>query len=418
MGQIVLGQNAKNDIAIYDYDVLFLGGLFPNGYENELLKNSKRNVQNAANNLQWSLVRGLDMNLKNPVKILNSVYVGSFPFLYRKPFIDSYGFSHINGAEDKNVGFLNIPLLKHWSRQRKLKKYIRNWTENSSNKKRLAVAYAATPVMVKSLSYIKSLDSSIATCLVVPDLPEHMNVGSKNEIYKKVKDIATPMLYDEMSKCDSFVYLTEAMAEKAAPGKPYVVVEGIATTKHPKKKYGKVSDKTTFLYTGGINSDYGVIELVEAFTRIDDPNIRLQLCGGGADVDNVKDYCKQDNRIEYLGLLPYEQILDLQVKADFLINPRRDSGEFTKYSFPSKIIEYLASGTPTISYILSGFPKEYKKYLLVIDIQKGIGEAIIDASQLSRNEIELIGHGGASFVRDEKSEERQVAKILKMIDHR
>ena len=54
--------------------------------------------------------------------------------------------------------------------------------------------------MVKSLSYIKSLDSSIATCLVVPDLPEHMNVGSKNEIYKKVKDIATPMLYDEMSK--------------------------------------------------------------------------------------------------------------------------------------------------------------------------------------------------------------------------
>ena len=64
MGQIVLGQNAKNDIAIYDYEVLFLGGLFPNGYENELLKNSKRNVQNAANNLQWSLVRGLDMNLK------------------------------------------------------------------------------------------------------------------------------------------------------------------------------------------------------------------------------------------------------------------------------------------------------------------------------------------------------------------
>lgn len=408
----------KNNKIMHDYDVLFLSGLFPNGHENEILKNSKKNVQNAANNLQWSLVKGLDVNLKGSLTLLNSIYIGSFPFLYKKPFIRSYRFSHMTGAEDINAGFLNVPLLKHLSRRIGLRKYLHNWIVCPTDRKRLVIAYAATPVMVKSLNYVKELDKSVATCLIVPDLPEYMNIGNKNRLYKRVKDLAIPSLYKEMSNIDSFVYLTEAMSKRVAPKKPYVVVEGIATAAHPPKIYNKnkLSGITTFLYTGGINEDYGVTELVKVFSQIDNTNIRLQICGDGIAVGDVMEYCRIDNRIDYLGLLPHSQVLDLQVKADFLINPRRNLGEFTKYSFPSKTLEYLASGTPTISYMLDGFPEEYRKYLLVVEGPCGLKGAIENALKLPCKSVELIGVTGASFVLDEKSSEVQTAKILKMIN--
>ena len=38
------------------------------------------------------------------------------------------------------------------------------------------------------------------------------------------------------------------------------------------------------------------------------------------------------------------------------VNPRQNNEEFTKYSFPSKTMEYLASGVPVVAYKLDGIP--------------------------------------------------------------
>ena len=63
-------------------------------------------------------------------------------------------------------------------------------------------------------------------------------------------------------------------------------------------------------------------------------------------------------RIEFLGMLPRTDVLELQSKATILVNPRQPVGDFTKYSFPSKTIEYMASGTPLLMYKLPGIPEE------------------------------------------------------------
>ena len=34
-------------------DICFLGGIYPKEYEEEVIKNSKTGIANAANNLQW-----------------------------------------------------------------------------------------------------------------------------------------------------------------------------------------------------------------------------------------------------------------------------------------------------------------------------------------------------------------------------
>mgnify|MGYP003303651866 CR=1 FL=1 len=44
----------------------------------------------------------------------------------------------------------------------------------------------------------------------------------------------------------------------------------------------------------------------------------------------------------FTGKIDRSQVLALQRSATVLVNPRRNNEEYTKYSFPSKTMEYLA----------------------------------------------------------------------------
>ena len=45
------------------------------------------------------------------------------------------------------------------------------------------------------------------------------------------------------------------------------------------------------------------------------------------------------------------------------MNPRSADAEYTKYSFPSKTIEYLATGVPVVMNRLPGIPEEYEYFV-------------------------------------------------------
>lgn len=68
-----------------------------------------------------------------------------------------------------------------------------------------------------------------------------------------------------------------------------------------------------------------------------------------------------------MGFLAKSDISLLQVKCDVLVNPRSNNDEFTKYSFPSKTMEYLLSGSKVVMYPLSGIPQEYFEFITVVE---------------------------------------------------
>ena len=53
--------------------------------------------------------------------------------------------------------------------------------------------------------------------------------------------------------------------------------------------------------------------------------------------------------------------------ADLLVNLRDSRIEYTKLSFPSKMFDYMASGTPVLTTKLDGIPIEYYDYVFSID---------------------------------------------------
>lgn len=402
---------------VCDLDIAFLGGLFSGDLENEVYEKSKGYVQTAANALQWNIVEGLDQNCKKPVKILNSLYIGSYPGHYKTPFIKTYPFSHIDSAKDINVGFINLFLVKHFSRYLSLKPYIKNWALDKSGDKVL-IGYALSLEFIMGLNYAKRINPKVKTIIIIPDLLEYMNTSDKvSLIYRILKNAESHNILKKLNKIDGFVILTKYMKEALGIGNNYVVMEGIATDiPYIDIREEKDNKIKKILYTGTLNKKYGILNLVEAFKMIPSGDYRLILCGSGDSEEKIKEESLKDSRIIFKGLVHRDEVLKLQREATVLVNPRLNNEEYTKYSFPSKLLEYLSSGTPVIAYKLDGIPDEYDDFIYYIE-----GDSIIHLKDriveiCEKDSKELLGFGERSriFTVTDKNKRAQTRKIIEL----
>jgi len=402
----------------FDLDMVFLGGLFPKATESEIISNSIGQIDNAANNLQWNLIKGFDANLKLPVKIINSLYIGSYPKKYKKPIINSYEFSHTDNSLDINVGFVNIVGLKHLSRFASLKPILSKWAITKSSKTKVIFAYALTSIFVELLCYVKKVNPEVVTVIIVPDLPKYMDTSNKSRILGCFfKSLSMNHINRKIANIDVFVLLTKYMIEGLGLwDKETVVMEGVAS--QPSKISGGnailYSDNINIVYTGTMNARYGILSLIDAFRKIKDKKYRLILCGAGDSVSLVEDAARSDNRITYMGQLKRDDIINIQDSATLLVNPRQNNEEFTKYSFPSKIMEYLSSGKPVIAYKLDGMPDEYDNFIHYVEGNsiESLKNKLIEVAE-QPNEIRCaFGETARNWILKEKNSITQTARII------
>jgi len=393
---------------------IFIGGLYPNEILDEIKENTKH-LDFAANTLQWALLNGFEAN-SYPVKVITLPTLRDFPQYYKKTYFKSSSFSHIKGNEDLCLGFVTIPVIKHVSKYLNLYKSLNNLLKDKDNVH--LIIYGIHSPYLKAVEKIKQRNDKIKTCLIVPDLPEYMS-DSKNIIYRLLKSIDKKIILKSFQYIDSFVLLSQYMAERLPIGdKPWMVMEGIYNTNDnitnvPKEPY------KTILYTGNLAKRYGILDLLEAFTKINSPDFRLWLCGNGDGLEKIQEIQKRDSRIEYFGILPRNEVLKLQKRATLLVNPRHSYEEYTKYSFPSKTMEYMASGTPTLMSKLPCLPKEYEPYIYFFDDEsiEGMKNKIIEICEKSQEELSEFGQKAAEFIHTQKNEIAQTKKIIEFISN-
>ena len=392
--------------------VMCLMGLYPSEYLQEIEANSKAGIQIAANKLQWAIVDGLEEN-NIDVTIINSLYIGSYPNRYKKIMIPTFSFEHKDNANDINVGFCNLTGFKWLSRYYSVKKEVKKWAKQNNDEKYLLI-YALTTPFVNIAKYIKKKFKNIKVCIVVPDLPEYMNVKAmkSNLIYRVLKNIEIKMIKNCIKKVDSYVLLTDAMKSWFDNDINYTVVEGVAVNSID--DYNCTKNKT-ILYAGGIKEEYGIIDLIKAFIAVDNKEWELDIYGDGADLIKAKELAKNHTNIVFKGMVSNSVVVEEQKKASLLINPRKNH-EFTKYSFPSKVLEYMSSGTPMLGYKLDGIPKEYSDYYYVIeDVENGLEIALKNAMSLTDEERKNYGYKAKKFVEDNKNAKSQCAKIVDLL---
>ena len=347
---------------------LLLCGYFEKDQEDRIRSRQDAPLDYSANNVQERLICGLKS--QTSVSVLSAPFVGSFPKESNAVFFDKLD----SNSDVQYVSFNNIWGLRNYSRAFSLKKAIKELIKNGNQVNYIMVYSVHTPFLEAAV-YAKHKNSNVKICLIVPDLPEYINLNKDvSGLYRVAKKYDTSRFYKLCNDVDSYLFFAPEMKKMFdVTGKKVMVSEGFLDDDvfevNEEKRFAVHGENELkyIVYTGTTNEKFGVKDLIDAFMGMEGENYRLVICGGGDADEYVRRCATSDKRIMALGQVSPSESRMWQLKADVLVNPRPNDEDFTKYSFPSKNLEYLASGAPVVAYLLDGMPQEYSEYMFCIE---------------------------------------------------
>ena len=398
--------------------ILFLGTLFRTDKASELMGKRRIGIQNQVNQFQWNLIDGFDSHIDFPVSVISSYPVGTFPNQYKQLLFKRKRWEHAIGAEDYTTFTINLPFIKQISRIISTYYLTTKWMRKTKNdERRVIVVYSYYLPYLISLNLI---NKNVPIIQIVTDLPGYDRFSGNGRIKTYLYSVSDRLSYIMMKRTNAFVLLTEQMVDVLRiENKPYIVMEGIINSSEVEFSVDipEPHSSKKILYAGTLSYSFGIKELIKAFSMIEDDKVELHICGEGEAKDYIISRGQQDNRIKYHGFLKRDDVEELIRDATILINPRPNNEEFTKYSFPSKTMEYLLSGKPVIMYKLDGIPDEYDKFLFYVEGNepKDLAKTIEFVLNLKNQELHSKGKAAVEFIRTKKNNSIQTNRILEMI---
>lgn len=217
---------------------------------------------------------------------------------------------------------------------------------------------------------------------------------------------------------DKYVFLTEQMNTYLNKKKrPYIVMEGVCPPQDAALEVTREENDITkrVFYAGGRPSKDGVDLLVSAFKQIHGDYL-LDIYGPMPGIKKGKD--EEDERITYYGTVSNEEIVRGEFASTLLVNPRPIDEEYTKYSFPSKLMEYMNTGTALVTTRLPGIPKEYYDYVYTFDevSVEAYKDTLTKILVTDPRELKQKGFSAREYVRKNKNSIVQTARIIKLLE--
>ena len=388
-------------------NIIYVSSLCSKQKFNELNLNSKKPLNQAAQKYHRLLSEGFAMNNGIKVNTVTSMPVtrSSIDKFYIKSSTEN-----VNNVNYNYLPIINLPIIKN------LLIFLSSFIKTSI----FCIKNKDSIVICDILNVSVSIGALISAKLlrkknvgIVTDLP---NLLAKNN-----KKLSVKINNKIMNSFSSYVFLTEEMKNVVeCKNKRYIVIEGHVDSTMidiPNKLENKY-DKKVCLYAGGIQKIYGIKYLTEAFIEANIDNSELHIYGSGDFEDELVEICKKHNSIKYFGVKENDYVVKDQLKATLLINPRPTNEEYTKYSFPSKNMEYMVSGTPVLTTKLPGMPKEYEDYIYLIEDEsiEGISKILKQILQKTNQELHQMGFNAKQFVLKEKNNILQAKRIINMIN--
>jgi glycosyltransferase involved in cell wall biosynthesis len=231
-------------------------------------------------------------------------------------------------------------------------------------------------------------------------LADHTTYREQQGFMKKILSI----LYEkEYVKFRKVVALSENIGITFKSKTDMKVIHGGIRLKDYENFHKPSADsKIIVMYAGLLSKVTGVDKLLKAISMIKQENIEIWISGKGEMESQVVEMSQKDKRVKFLGYLPINEYLLVLSKCNILVNPRNMDLEQNNNNFPSKVLDYLATGRIIVSSKFSGY-EEFINHIIfynnsstelasailnVIENYSGYSEKYFDKNRLLAKEFD------------------------------
>ena len=378
--------------------VLYVSALCSKKIELDIVASKPNSIGLQIQKYHRLLVKGFVLNGREVVALSYNQATGLIPELPKKEEEDSIIYNYIQTRKHRKANYLYVLVSS----------FLKTSIFLLKNKNSYIVCDVLNLTITMG-SLIAALIFRRKIIGIVTDLPEYVIENTKGR----------RICWWLIARCKAYVFLTENMTERInTKGRKYIVLEGHVDKEIEHKQTDAISkwQGKNCLDAGGLHKRYGIEKMVKAFQLAAIDNAVFHIYGDGDYAEELKKI--EDKSIKCHGIVTNEEVVIAEKKATLLINPRPTGEEFTKFSFPSKNMEYMASGTPVLTTKLPGMPKEYKQYVYLFDDEsiEGMARTLSSVLSLPDETLDAKGRCAQHFVLEKKNNAVQARKIIEMIE--
>ena len=400
-------------------NIIYLGKFFPQKMLRTIKEDSKGKIGMSNHNFEMSILNGLCQQEGINLRCISCPGVFSYPHNNRKLFTKCESYDYKNTHID-TAGFCNLVGIKEKYAAHSCARLVAD-AANSFVGEDVHIIINTPDIRLFDAVRMaeKKTKKHFTKTVIIPDIPSLVTAMDKQnsvKAYLLAKRDLRVMEYTTHS--DGLVLLTEAMMDFVSTPIKHIVMEGIVDVDTmDKSDVVAVDGKKVILYTGTLRKIFGVMNLVNAFQMIPDKDAELWICGSGDSKGAIEQAAAKDCRIKFWGLVDSKTALEMQHKATILVNPRTSEGEYTKYSFPSKTMEYLLAGRSVIINHLPGIPEEYYDYAYTPKNEsvEAFADCIMDVLHMNQKAREDRADAGRRFIIEKKNSKMQMERVLNLI---
>ncbi|MDD2496428.1 MAG: hypothetical protein PHE29_14725, partial [Tissierellia bacterium] len=315
--------NELKKIKLNRFDLIYVSSALPDTMIEKYFNNSYQFFPHQSQKYNRLLIEGLT---KNGIRVNALSILPITRNITRKIIIDKNN-TYQNKVLYSTMRLINIPIIK-------------NLTIFFSILFILIKNNKETPVVIDLLNKTATIAVYIAKKVkknyvigLLTDIPS-FNTDKYNDNLQLTK-----LQKKIFSSFDHFILLTNEMTKLHKKFENnHTIIEGICD-ETLEVTYLNKYEGCSCLYSGTLAKVYGIDNLIQAFMSKDLEKVNLYIYGEGDYREEIERVSLSHKNIIYKGSVSNKEIIIEQTKVNLLINPRPVEGMFTKYSFPSKIIE-------------------------------------------------------------------------------
>ena len=170
------------------------------------------------------------------------------------------------------------------------------------------------------------------------------------------------------------------------------------------------------IYSGNLDSERGVLNLINMLPHIKD-FADLTITGKGPYRTLIEKLSQTNDNLKFLGFVDDDLYADLLSKMHVCINPTPIESNFSKYTFPSKVVFYISHSKIVLSTPLDVIKSSpYKKMIQFYDGSNP--ESLRDSLLFIQKNFQSISERTKQFTMElQKIQSKEYEDISLLIDH-